>query len=371
MALALESSQLSAYVRARESMRIKDVAALAGVSTATVSHVINNTRFVSEQVRNRVLEAIKKANYYPNAHARSLASGRTNTLGLIISDIANPFFPELVKSIESVASERGYDVILANTNYDPNRTADCVQRMIEKQVMGVAIMTSEMDFSLIRELTGKNVSVVFLDLGPVRERMSNINVNYQSGIEQAVRHLVDLGHHRIAFISGPLRLKSARTRRDAFLECMKRFDAFRDGPLIIEGSFSTDSGRRAAVEILRQRVLPTAIFASNDLMAIGCMSELRSAGLSIPSDLSVVGFDDISFAAVTDPPLTTIVLPRAELGHRAVEALLHTINSKEREGIEFKIRTHLVVRQSTSVAPVRSNGQQRRRSGNRLLKTRD
>lgn len=336
-------------------MRIKDIAELAGVSTATVSHVINNTRFVSEHVRNRVLETIKKANYYPNAHARSLASGRSNTIGLIISDIANPFFPELVKSIETFAAERGYDVILANTNYDPKRTADCVQRMIEKQVMGVAIMTAEMEFSLIRELTGKNVSVVFLDLGPVRERMSNINVNYQSGIEQAVRHLVDLGHHRIAFISGPPSLKSARTRRDAFLECMKRLDVLSGKPLIFEGNFSSDSGRRAAGEILRQRVLPTAVFAANDLMAIGCMSELRSAGLRIPGNVSVVGFDDISFAALTDPPLTTVVLPRAELGNRAVEALLHTIQSKDKEGIEFKIRTHLVVRQSTSVAPVRSN----------------
>ncbi|MEW5974259.1 MAG: LacI family DNA-binding transcriptional regulator [Acidobacteriota bacterium] len=341
-------------------MRIKDIAELAGVSTATVSHVINNTRFVSEPVRQRVLAAIKQANYYPNAHARSLASGRSNTIGLIISDISNPFFPELVKSIEAFATERGYDVILANTNYDPKRTADCVRRMIERQVMGVAIMTAEMDFSLIRELAGKNVSVVFLDLGPVRERMSNINVNYQSGIEQAVRHLVDLGHHRIAFIGGTPALKSARTRRDAFLECMKRIDVFSGKPLIFEGNFTSESGRRAAAEILRERVLPTAIFAANDLMAIGCMSEVRSAGLRIPDDLSVVGFDDISFAALTDPPLTTIVLPRAELGSRAVEALLHTMSSKANEGIEFKIRTHLVVRQSTSVAPARSRRQKSR-----------
>lgn len=335
-------------------MRIKDIAGMCGVSTATVSHVINNTRFVSDAIRERVLEAIRKTNYTPNPHARSLASGRSNTLGLIISDISNPFFPELVKSIETFAAERGFDVILANTNYDPNRTANCVRRMIERQVMGVAVMTTEMEFSLIQELTRKRVAVVFLDLGPVRERMSNINVDYESGIEEAVRHLADLGHHRIAFISGPSSFKSAQVRRDAFLGCMGRLEGSRRQPLIVEGSFSIESGRRAAAEILQRRELPTAILAANDLMAIGCLSELRAAGMSIPADISLIGFDDIAFAALADPPLTTIVLPRGELGQRAVEALLHTIRSDNNEGIELKVRTHLVVRQSTAVAPVGS-----------------
>ena len=167
-------------------MRIKDVAREAGVSTATVSHVINNTRFVTDETRDKVLRAIKKCNYYPNAHARSLASGRSKMLGLLVSDISNPFFPELVKSIESAAFERGYDVILSETNYDATRTSNYVRRMIERQVAGVVLMTSEMDMSLLDELANRNVSVVFLDLGSAGAHMSNL-VRYASGIEDAIK----------------------------------------------------------------------------------------------------------------------------------------------------------------------------------------
>src|SRR5262249_23699158 len=146
-------------------MKIKDVAKLAGVSIATVSHVINKTRFVSEGTKQKVLTAMQSLNYRPNAAARGLASGRSRILGLIISDISNPFFPELVKSIEEKASAHGYDVLLANTNYDPRRTSACVQRMLEQNVRGVAIMTSEMDLSLSKRLAAKRVAVVFLDVG--------------------------------------------------------------------------------------------------------------------------------------------------------------------------------------------------------------
>src|SRR5918911_2022308 len=175
-------------------MSIKDVAREAGVSTATVSHVINNTRHVSDEVRARVLDAIKRCDYYPNAQARSLASGRNHTLGLLISDIANPFFPELVKSIETAAFERGYDVVLANTNYEAGRTSNYVRRLIERTVAGVALMTSELDMSLVDELARQQVSVVFLDLDAPGVNMSNLCIDYEQGIDEAVRHLVALGH---------------------------------------------------------------------------------------------------------------------------------------------------------------------------------
>src|SRR2546423_5414976 len=181
---------------------IKDVAREAGVSTATVSHVINKTRFVSEEVRARVLEAVGRCGYYPNAHARSLASGRTHILGLVVSDISNPFFPELVKSIEAAAFERGYDVMLSNTNYDPERTSNYVRRFIERKLSGVVIMTSELDTALVDELARREVSVVFLDLGQPGVHMSNLRVNYEAGIEEAINHLVSLGHAEISFIGG-------------------------------------------------------------------------------------------------------------------------------------------------------------------------
>src|ERR1051325_126681 len=201
-------------------MRIKDVAREAGVSTATVSHVINKTKYVTDATRERVLRAIEKCNYYPNVHARTLASGRSNIIGLLVSDISNPFFPELVKSIEAAAFERGYNVILLNTNYDPERAAEYVRRLSELKMAGVALMTSELDSELFQEITRRQVSVVFDSTDLAGERMSNICVDYAAGIQEAVRHLVSLGHRRIAHIAGAYRIPSGVIRRDAFLDFM-------------------------------------------------------------------------------------------------------------------------------------------------------
>ena len=335
----------------RESTKIKDVARAAGVSTATVSHVINETRFVSEETRRRVVAAIEKCNYTPNVHARSLASGRSRTFGLIISDVANPFFPELVKAIEEKASAHGYDVILSNTNYDPKRTVACVQRLLEQQVRGVAIMTSEMDLSLTQRLAAQQVAVVFLDVGQVGPHTSNIVVNYEKGVRDGVEHLLALGHRRIAYISGPGHLKSAARRRETFAKTMKKYHlSLHTTPFIFEGDFKATGGQRAAAEIMRLRPRPTAIVSGNDLMAIGALRELKSAGLRVPQDVSVIGFDDITFAALAEPQLTTIMLPRAEIGEAAVEALMHTIAAEDNLGREFRVSTQLVVRESTGAA---------------------
>ena len=227
-------------------MRIKDVAREAGVSTATVSHVINKTRFVSDATREKVLRAVEKCGYYPNAHARSLASGRSHVLGGLVSDVANPFFPELVKSIEEAAFERGYDLILLNTNYDDERTSKYVRRIIERKVAGVALMTSELDAALIDELARRHVSVVFLDLGSAGERMSNIVADYEMGIEEAIQHLVSLGHRTIAYVGGPNRLRSATRRLEAFRESVARHLPKAPPPAIYEADFRLEGGRRSA-----------------------------------------------------------------------------------------------------------------------------
>lgn len=332
-------------------MKIKDVAALAGVSTATISHVVNNTRFVTEETRQKVLAAIEQSGYSPNANARNLASKQSRTLGLILSDLSNPFFPELIKSIQERANEEGYDLSLANTNYDPKRTLACVQRMLEKRVGGVAIITSEMDISLIEKLAAREVAMVFLDVGKVGPYTSNIVVNYEKGIREGVEHLLQLGHRRIAYISGPQRLKSAQRRRLAFTKTMKKYESsLHTEPFFFEGDFKAAGGQQAAAEILRQRPLPTAIIAANDMMAIGALREVKKAGLRVPEDISVIGFDDILFAALTDPPLTTVVLPREEIGRAAIEALLHNLRAADHVGREFKITPKLIVRESTGPA---------------------
>lgn len=331
-------------------MSIKDVAREAGVSTATVSHVLNRTRFVSEETRLKVVSAIERCNYYPNAHARSLASGRSHTIGLLVSDISNPFFPELAKSVEDVAFERGYDVILLNTKYEAKRTSHYVRRLIERKVAGVALMTSELDFAVIDELARKHVSVVFLDLGTAAERMSNLTVDYAMGITEAVRHLVQLGHKSIAYVGGPNRLRSAAKRLEAFRHALAQVLPNAEPFGVYEGDFQLDGGRRIAREILSGASLPTAIITANDMMALGVMQECRAAGVSIPGDVSIIGFDDIAFAALAYPPLTTVCLPRHELGRRAVEALINTIEEPAHQGVELRIPTYLVKRGSVDRA---------------------
>jgi LacI family transcriptional regulator len=304
---------------------------------------------VEPGTRERVLAAIEELKYYPDTHARSLVSGRSRILGLIVSDITNPFFPELVKGFEDVATARGYDVLVSSTNYNSERMAVSVRRMLERKVEGVAIMTSEMDDRLIAELAGRNVPMVFLDVGTTGERLTNIVVDYAMGVKEAVEHLVELGHQRIAFVSGPAGLQSAQVRREAFLNSLGRY-GIADGRGVVEGDHKVSGGLAAMQRLLALPDPPTAVLASNDLTAIGMMRAVRSAGLSVPRDISIVGFDDIWLAEYTEPPLTTVRLSRLELAEKACCALVGASPAHR----EFSIETHLVVRESTSApAPTR------------------
>ena len=332
-------------------MNIRQVARKAGVSTATVSRIINDSTPVSPKTAERVWRAIRELNYHPNTNARTLASGRSRLLGLIISDIANPFFPELVKAFEDVALDNNYEVILTNTNYDPGRMAACVQRILERKVEGAAIMTSEMDPELIGQLSRRGIPIVFLDVGKVRDRISNISVDYGEGIREAVDHLSALGHRRVGFISGPMNLKSARTRRSAFLRCLSEYKMTEDEALVVEGNHRIDGGENAMYRLLQLKNRPTAVLTSNDLTAFGALRAIHQARLRVPEDISIVGFDDIDLGQFTQPPLTTVRLPRNELGRAAFTALDRILKGESDKGAQFRIRTRLVVRSSTSIAP--------------------
>jgi DNA-binding LacI/PurR family transcriptional regulator len=328
-------------------MNIKEVAQRAKVSTATISRTINKSPLVSPRTAERVWRAIRELGYYPNVQARSLVSGRSRIFGLIISDIANPFFPEIMKSFEDEAIRHDYEVIVANTNYKSARTALCVRRMIERKVDGVAIMTSEIEPHLIDELARHQTPIVFLDLGKVKRLISNVSVDYGAGIEEAVHHLVSLGHRRIGFISGPLSLKSARIRRTALLSCLASCGIGVRQQTVVEGNHRVDGGESAMRKILASPHPPTAIMASNDLTAIGALRAIASAGLRVPQDISVVGFDDIELSQFTQPPLTTVRLSREEVGRKAFEALYQSANQESTSGREIRVNTSLVVREST------------------------
>jgi DNA-binding LacI/PurR family transcriptional regulator len=329
-------------------MRIKDIAREAGVSTATVSHVINKTKYVSDDTRERVQLAIKKFNYHPNAHAQMLALGKSKIIGLLVSDISNPFYPEIIKSIEAAVFDRGYNLILLNTNYDAARAVEYVHRLIQMKAAGIVLMTAEFDDALIEVAHRKKTSIVFHDLGEVGEKMSNVILDYAVGIDEAVEHLVSLGHKTIAHISGSHEIHSGRVREEAFLESIKRHLPKNPKPKIYEGNFRFEGGRLAASQILAEKTLPTAVVVANDLMALGAMQEFKAAGLQVPQDVSIVGFDDIAFASLSDPPLTTVCSPRVEIGRRAVEALMLTIDKTHGLGVEIKIPTYLIKRDSTA-----------------------
>jgi DNA-binding LacI/PurR family transcriptional regulator len=327
-------------------MNIKEVAKRAKVSTATVSRTINDSEKVKPATAAKVRKAIEELKFFPNTHARTLVSGRSRILGLIISDITNPFFPDLVKSFEDQAVQRGKEVIIGNTDYNPQRMAGCIRRMLERKVDGVAIMTSEGDPALIVELTRRNIPTVFLDTGKPGPFCANIRVDYAQGIREAVQHLLSLNHRRIAFITGPMNLASARIRRKAFVSGMKSRGFF-DGTLIEKGDHRIEGGAIAMRNLLKLPQPPTAVIASNDLTAIGALGAIHEVGLSVPEDLSLIGFDDISFAHLTQPPLTTVILSRTQLAMMAFAALDALIHKRNNSPADLTIPTHLVRRSST------------------------
>jgi DNA-binding LacI/PurR family transcriptional regulator len=329
-------------------MNIREVAKRAGVSTATVSRVVNGTAPVDARTEKRVRAAIQRSGYYPNTHARTLGTGKSHIYGMIISDIENPFFPELVKCFERLAVEHSYEVLIANTDYQADRMEVCVRRMLERKVDGVAIMTSEMDPELIQMLCGRGIPIAFLDTGAVGPGITNISLDYDSGVDQAMDHLTSLGHRKIAFVSGPANLASARTRSDAFLASLERKKIKCSEAFIRAANHRFDGGYAAMLDILKLPVRPTAVLASNDLTAIGIMGAVYAAGLRVPEDISVVGFDDIALSSFMAPPLTTIRLSRAEIAEFAFNSLYAASQRGETKGVTHIVRAELVIRQSTA-----------------------
>lgn len=329
-------------------LNIGEIARRANVSTATVSRTLNQSGAVRPETARKVWRVAAALNYYPNSHARTLVSGRSRLLGLIVSDITNPFFPELIRSFEGLAAQHQYDLILTSTDYQTARMTGCVRRMLERKVDGVAIMTSEMDLGLIKDLARRGIPLVFMDVGRVGPRMSHVLIDYANGIRQAVDHVASLGHKRIGFISGPLELHSARTRRQAFLDGLRAHRIKPDPKLIREGTHTAEGGREAMAAVLRGSKAPSAVVCSNDWTAIGALHAIDEAGLNVPSDISLVGFDDIPLASFTSPPLTSVRMSAGDVGSTAFDALFRLIGGERLEGDVYQVPTKLVVRDSTA-----------------------
>ena len=327
---------------------MREVAKQAGVSPATVSRVLNKTQHISRETRERVLEVVHKLNYYKNVHARRLSTGQSNLFGLVISEIGNPYFPELIRGFQTEAWNRGFDVLLCNTEYSPSRTKSVMRKLIESDAQGVAIMTSSVDRSATQELIEARVAVVFCNLGPAGKLVSNIVIDYHRGISQAIEHVAALGHRRAAVIAGPADNHTAIIIKSALVAGLKarKLKAFP----VIESNYRVDAGASSVRTLLSQSEVPTVIFCGSDLIAMGAMSALEEAGVKVPDEVSVIGIDDISFAFLARPPLTTIGVPRERLGAIAFQALEKMQRLKRPRGADYYLETDLVVRRSTARA---------------------
>jgi len=330
-------------------MDIREIARRARVSTATVSRTINHVRSVDPQLAKRVWRVVDELGYYPNTQARALVLGRSRIFGLIVSEITNPFFPEIVQTFENLAVENNYEILLTSTIHDPKRMETAVRRMIERRVDGVAILTFGMEDALLDHLRFRKVPLVFIDVGPHVPGIANIRINYLQGIRQAVQHLAALRHTRIAFITGPTHLKSALARKDAFKLSMTEIGL--SPHLILEGNHWMDGGKRALLEFAKLNEPPTAVVCSNDMTAIGVMREAYEQDIRVPTDLSVIGFDDIRLAEFTIPPLTTVQMSQMELAKMAFHALLNEVQREESAPgySEYELTTNLVLRRSTAL----------------------
>ena len=333
---------------------IRAVAALAKVSIATVSRTINGSPLVSEKLSKRVWQAIEQLNYFPNTHARSLVSGRSRILGIIVENITNPFFPELIQNFEEIAVANGYEILVSSSNSDPAVLTTCVRRMIERKVEGVAMLTFGEEEPVLDQLAFHEIPLVLAEFRLDNPKTSTILLDYETGIRAAIDHLARLGHDKIAFLAGPHKIHSAMTRENNFRTAMEAAGLPIQKKWVIECDHTLKGGVAGFDRLQSLATRPTAILCSNDMTAIGVLRAAYMQGLHVPQDLSVIGLDDIDFAEFTLPPLTTIRLSRRELARAAFDALRRQAeagNAKAER--EFLVSTSLVLRGST--APPRAD----------------
>lgn len=330
-------------------MNLDQVARRAKVSTATVSRVLNNASVVKSSTRARVVKAIEELKYHPNLHARSLAGGKSRTVGVIASNMENPFFFDIYKTIENGAHTRGYEVLMANTDYRSEQLVTSVRTMIGRRVGGLAAIVSEMDPELMDELNDARIPVVFYDVGTPRGNVTNIRVNYRRGIEKVVDYLYALGHRRLGFVGHHAILGPINERMRAVLDAVGRIPA-----LEVRTAADADTlegGRRAARQLLASGTDLTAIICVNDVTAVGVLRELRERGIRVPQDMSVTGFDNVKLSEFCYPALTTVHIPREQIGHIICESLMPSAGKTVMSEAEVVIDPEFVLRDSTGPVP--------------------
>jgi len=331
---------------------IRDVAKLAGVAPITVSRVLNNTGYVKPETRQRVEQAAAELHYVPNMLAHSFRSSRTNTLALVLTDITNPFWTTVARGVEDVASVRGYSVFFCNTDENEAKQERYLAALLRRRVDGVLLAPASSDGAAVEALLRQNVSVVVLDRRVEGVQVDTVRGDSSDGAYQLVRHLVDLGHRRIALLSGPANLSVSRERAAGYERALCAVGQPLDPALMLSGDFSVQSGRAMMQILLTLPDLPTAIFAANNFIAAGALSAMREVGLRTPEDISVVVFDDLPDPYVTAPMLTVVAQPAYELGQTAARLLLQRLAQPAGEVYDEILPVRLIVRQSTMALAV-------------------
>jgi LacI family transcriptional regulator len=327
-------------------MTLEEVARRARVSTATVSRVLNNGASVKSSTRARVLKVMQELKYSPNLHAQSLAGGRSRTIGVIVSNIENPFFLDIYKTVEAGAHAAGYELVMANTDYSPERLVASIRLMLGRRPAGLAAIVSEMDATLIQELSSHPIPVVFYDVGTPRRNITNIRVDYRSGMTKLASYLYSLGHRRVGYVGHHATLGPIHERLQSLRDATGKHPG-----LEVEtasGEDSLEGGRQAARLLLGRSPRPTAPVCVNDVMAVGALREVRARGLRTPEDISVTGFDNVTLAQFSVPTLTTVHIPRDQIGRVICDCLMRSDVTQEQE---FVVEPELVVRESTGPAP--------------------
>ena len=328
---------------------MKDVARRAGVSASTVSHVINDSRFVSEELRERVLNAMRELSYEPNAVARSLRTKKTQVIALVIPDITNPYFPEVARGAQDVAEESHYVVILCNTDRMISRELRFLMALRQQRVDGLILNPSGVTSAELRDFQQAQVPVVLIGSQIDHPEFDVVMVDNIKGAYDAVKHLIDLGHSRIGLVGGTRDASSGEQRYQGYIRALTHHGLTIDHDLITEGPFTQEGGHECMTRLLAHQSPPTAVFSSSDVMAIGALGAIQEAGLQVPDDMSLVGFDDIREATITTPKLTTIAQPKYETGQVATRLLLGQIESASLAQRQKVVLDHrLVVRGSTA-----------------------
>ncbi|MCE4055653.1 LacI family DNA-binding transcriptional regulator [Pseudomonas sp. Au-Pse12] len=327
---------------------IKDVAALAGISYTTVSHVLNKTRPVSEEVRVKVEAAIKRLDYVPSAVARSLKAKTTATIGLLVPNSLNPYFAELARGIEDYCERNGYCVILCNSDDNPEKQRNYLRVLLEKRIDGLIVTSAGGDSGLAQGLAGVRTPMVIVDRGLEGVDADLVRIDHQYGAYLATRHLLQLGHRDIACIGGPGNTSVAQLRLAGFQQALGEAGVEVPAERILESDFSSTGGYRAAAQLLDGGRAPSAIFAGNDMMGIGVLRAAAERNIRVPGELSVIGFDDILMSRYVYPALTTVGQSILQLGETAAELLLRRIATPELPVDQRIVTPNIVLRESTA-----------------------